>query len=567
MRNLTKILILLLFLLNLSLSANTVGTITALSGSASIVRDGKSLDATLGAKLQQKDSIKTSDATKVQVIFSDETIISIGKNSNFSIEEFLFDESDAPSAKFGLLSGAMRTITGKIGKVAPDKFSVKTKTATIGIRGTNFSIFTGEDGSAKVFCTFGAISVTAQGDTTSSVVTQGFYIQVSPSGAKSAPIKFTPQELKEAKEESFASASSDDSSSNESQNEDSGSDSQEGDSSAPMADSPIDTSSSEDLGLVVVDITEATTNSAQTGTVDKAKKIVDDEIEAARVAAEKAAAEEAAKKAAETDPIDPIDPVDPVKYSLDGYTSPQMTLETKSVTVDVKDSTFNGAYVTGIDEIYTTSKTANSFISMDEFTSSIVSITSTHVTDIELESTGNYFNATPDDLATGDSMNWGEWGVSYSGTFNGDTQTYTYSGLWIAGEATPSSVIEDYHNNQMYATYNGRYKVQLNNTVDLVIGDVGLTVDFGQNRVDLIIQPDTELKIGTSTEITISGNINGNQMNGTDAYNNFNGKFYGTDAKSAGGTFYLDNSGVLVNGVYQVKTTEFAQGTHPDIIP
>jgi hypothetical protein len=154
MKNLIKILS-LLFILNISLYASAVGTITALSGSASILREGKSIDATLGAKLQQKDSIKTSDATKVQVIFSDETIISIGKNSNFSINEFLFEEGDAPSAKFGLLSGAMRTITGKIGKVAPDKFSVKTKTATIGIRGTNFSIFAAEDGSARVFCTFG----------------------------------------------------------------------------------------------------------------------------------------------------------------------------------------------------------------------------------------------------------------------------------------------------------------------------------------------------------------------------------------------------------------------------
>ena len=186
--------------------ANVVGTITALKGTAFIVRDGKNIQATLGASLNEKDSIKTKDKSKVQVIFKDETIITIGKKSNFSIDEYLFDDNNAPKAKFGLISGAMRTITGKIGKIAPDRFSVKTKTATIGIRGTNFSILAGADGSTKVFCTFGAISVSMKGVT--SIVPQGFYVRVSASGERSKPIKFTPKDLKQMRAESFTASAS-----------------------------------------------------------------------------------------------------------------------------------------------------------------------------------------------------------------------------------------------------------------------------------------------------------------------------------------------------------------------
>ncbi|WP_455756983.1 FecR family protein [Sulfurimonas sp.] len=196
-----KILMLLLILACGNLFANkTVANITALKGKADISRDSAIFVATLGAELQQKDTIKTKDNTKLQVIFEDETIISIGKNSEFSIEEYLFEDNREPIAKFAMLKGAMRTITGHIGDIAPQKFNVETKTATIGIRGTNFSVFVQNDGSTQAFCTFGAIGVSVAG--VSNVVNQGFMLNVSPEGAVEVK-EFTPADLKQKREESF----------------------------------------------------------------------------------------------------------------------------------------------------------------------------------------------------------------------------------------------------------------------------------------------------------------------------------------------------------------------------
>ena len=199
-----KTLLILITLLSTQLFAS-VATITALRGKASIQRDGAMIVAALGATLEEKDNIVTQDNTKLQVIFKDETIISIGKNSNFSINEYLFEDNQAPIAKFSMLRGAMRTITGHIGDIAPEKFSVATKTATIGIRGTNFSVVVGEDGSYNAFCTYGAISVSLSGQT--HLVRQGFFISVAPSGKVSVKA-FSPQDLKNMKKENFETTGS-----------------------------------------------------------------------------------------------------------------------------------------------------------------------------------------------------------------------------------------------------------------------------------------------------------------------------------------------------------------------
>ncbi|MCK9490888.1 MAG: FecR domain-containing protein [Sulfurimonas sp.] len=204
MKYLIKIALIVL-LLSVTLFAKDVARVTGLSGDAFIQRDGTKIEVTLGMALEEKDTITTDSRAKVQIIFEDETIISLGKNSKFSIKEYFFEETKEPVAKFAMLKGAMRTITGKIGKVAPEKFSVEAKTATIGIRGTNFSVLVGDDESVQVFCTFGAISVNVNG--AESVVNQGFYIIISPDGGVEIK-EFTPQDLKEMKEQNFAKGES-----------------------------------------------------------------------------------------------------------------------------------------------------------------------------------------------------------------------------------------------------------------------------------------------------------------------------------------------------------------------
>ena len=246
-----KLLLISLLVLGSTVFANNVATVTAIKGSATITRGSSDIGAKLGSKLQEKDNIKTHENTKVQLIFTDETIISLGKNSDFSIEEFLFEDTQEPVAKFGMIKGAMRAITGKIGKIAPQKFSVSTKTATIGIRGTNFTIIAGEDGSHQVYCTYGKISVTYNGQTY--IVQQGYYVDISPTGEVLIK-EFNPDTLREMRVAHFGISKhiGDQLSRSGKSVHDDGENEEQ-----------LDVTIDDDSGIIVADITEDSTDAAQ----------------------------------------------------------------------------------------------------------------------------------------------------------------------------------------------------------------------------------------------------------------------------------------------------------------
>ena len=115
-----------------------VGKISAINGEAYVIRQNNSIPVKLGMQIEKKDNIKTKNG-QLQIIFTDRTIITIGKNSSFSIKNYLFDNKN-PKAEFGLSKGIIKTITGKISKIAPQRFHIKTKNALIGIRGTIFIV-------------------------------------------------------------------------------------------------------------------------------------------------------------------------------------------------------------------------------------------------------------------------------------------------------------------------------------------------------------------------------------------------------------------------------------------
>jgi len=157
----------LLFLLFLSTSAfANVGKITAYKGEASIIRDSNTLTPSIGFVIEKNDQITTQDKSRLQIVFEDKTIISLGAKTSFSIQEYFYDELQPKkvTADFKFAKGIFKTITGKIALINPNKFKLKTKTASIGIRGTVFFGEIKEDGSEDISCTFGAIAVeTAQG--------------------------------------------------------------------------------------------------------------------------------------------------------------------------------------------------------------------------------------------------------------------------------------------------------------------------------------------------------------------------------------------------------------------
>ena len=95
-------------------------------GEVLLKRNGGTLPARKGIKLQEKDVIQTIGKSKAQLRFSDNTLVSIGSDSDFNVEEYLYEpEQNSGTTRFTVAAGAFKMITGRIAKLAPKHFKIK----------------------------------------------------------------------------------------------------------------------------------------------------------------------------------------------------------------------------------------------------------------------------------------------------------------------------------------------------------------------------------------------------------------------------------------------------------
>jgi len=122
-------------------SDSPVGNVKTLKGTASIIRNKTSLEAKSGSELFQNDSLKTGADGSISVVFKDDTLISIGPNSELLINEFSFSPTEGKfSFVARLLKGTSAYVSGIIGKLSPQNVRFETPVANIGIRGTKFAV-------------------------------------------------------------------------------------------------------------------------------------------------------------------------------------------------------------------------------------------------------------------------------------------------------------------------------------------------------------------------------------------------------------------------------------------
>lgn len=119
----------------------SIGTVKKVRGEASVERQEKLLPLQLGDKLFQSDILSTGSDGAIGMTLKDNTLISIGKNSRIAVEEFLFDpEKKQLGLQANLFHGTAVFLTGKIAKLNKNAMKIKTPTATMGIRGTHFTV-------------------------------------------------------------------------------------------------------------------------------------------------------------------------------------------------------------------------------------------------------------------------------------------------------------------------------------------------------------------------------------------------------------------------------------------
>jgi hypothetical protein len=130
-----------------------VGSIVALRGQATAVAPGGGArDLALKSPVRFRDTIRTGAGSVLQVMFDDESIVSVGENSEMTVDTYLYNpaQEDDSNCLLKFSRGLFRVVTGRITKANPDRFKVKTQMATIGIRGCEVG-FLVEEGIEHVF--------------------------------------------------------------------------------------------------------------------------------------------------------------------------------------------------------------------------------------------------------------------------------------------------------------------------------------------------------------------------------------------------------------------------------
>ena len=118
-----------------------VGMIKTLEGEASVNRQGDKLSARVGTYLYEGDTVITSQSASLGFILKDNTVMTLGPDSELEISQFLFAPAEEDlSLVVRMLKGTAIFLTGMIGKLAPEAVRIETPDATIGIRGTHFAI-------------------------------------------------------------------------------------------------------------------------------------------------------------------------------------------------------------------------------------------------------------------------------------------------------------------------------------------------------------------------------------------------------------------------------------------
>ena len=130
-----------------------IGSVTELKGAnASVKRGSATAQITKQSGIESNDLVVVGSATEAGLTFQDNTRVKITANSRLVIDDFVYDPraSDAGKLAMKVALGTVKYTSGQIAKTNRQAVNLKTPTATIAVRGTDFSMTVDEAGRSIV---------------------------------------------------------------------------------------------------------------------------------------------------------------------------------------------------------------------------------------------------------------------------------------------------------------------------------------------------------------------------------------------------------------------------------
>lgn len=122
-------------------AAAAIGYVKTVKGEAFVDSGGQAIKAVEGTPLKVGDVVRTGPNGSAGITLKDNTVMSFGPSTRFTLEEYLFAPAKGDLKLGGrLASGSLHYVSGLIAKAKPEAVNVKTPTGTIGVRGTRFVV-------------------------------------------------------------------------------------------------------------------------------------------------------------------------------------------------------------------------------------------------------------------------------------------------------------------------------------------------------------------------------------------------------------------------------------------
>ncbi len=128
----------------------SVGEIGKIKGSGALERGKESIEAINGVGVKTMDTAVTAKG-RMQIDFLDDTRVDITEHSRLLIDEFVYDpENEIGSLSIKATLGTVRYASGQIAKKYQQNVKIRTPSATIGVRGTDFIMVVDELGGSMI---------------------------------------------------------------------------------------------------------------------------------------------------------------------------------------------------------------------------------------------------------------------------------------------------------------------------------------------------------------------------------------------------------------------------------
>src|SRR5262249_44550670 len=122
---------------------------------------------TRGAPFYVQDTLVTDKTTtRAEIRFTDGTVVALRPDTTFKVDSYQYQPTSGQGGKGGtfqyavdLAKGGFRSVSAAISKKNPEAYKVTTPVATIGIRGTDFSLIINKHGALAAGMYHGSISI------------------------------------------------------------------------------------------------------------------------------------------------------------------------------------------------------------------------------------------------------------------------------------------------------------------------------------------------------------------------------------------------------------------------